>query len=125
MQSQLWTNNDNGTSRVVDSLTKQVLSKAALFTLEHVRKRLQRSPVSASYNLAAPAVVKQGIHSLLKHPLFVANDNLRGIQLHQLFKPVVPVDNPSIKVVQVAGGESTTLKRNQWTQIWWQHRQIL
>ena len=33
---QLRTNNDNGTTRVVDALTKQVLTETSLLALEHV-----------------------------------------------------------------------------------------
>ena len=38
VQRQLWTDNDNGTTGVVDALTEKVLTEAALLTLEHVRE---------------------------------------------------------------------------------------
>jgi len=38
VQLQFWTNNDNGSSRVVNTLSKQVLAEAAFLALEHIRQ---------------------------------------------------------------------------------------
>src|SRR5690606_4508980 len=43
MQFQFRTNDDNGTTGVVDTLTEKVLTEASLLTLEHVAQRFQRA----------------------------------------------------------------------------------
>ena len=40
----------------------------------------------------------------------------------QLLESVVPVDDPTIKVVQVGGGKSTAIERNERAQIRRNHR---
>jgi len=69
---------DNGTSRVVNTLTKQVLTETSGLTFQHVRKRFQCSVTRSCYRTATAAIVDQGIYSFLKHSLFVSNDNVRS-----------------------------------------------
>ncbi len=69
--------NDNRTAGIVDTLTQQVLTEAALLALEHIGKRLQRAVARARYRTAATAVVEQAVHSLLQHALLVAHDDRR------------------------------------------------
>ena len=75
---QLRADDDNRTAGIVDTLTQKVLAETALFTLEHIGKRFQRAVVRAGDRTAAAAVVDQGVDCLLQHPLFVADDDVRG-----------------------------------------------
>ena len=58
----------------------------------------------------SPAVVDKGVHRLLEHPLFVADDNLGGFQGSQPLQTVVSVDNPAVQVVEVAGCEAAAVQ---------------
>src|SRR5689334_14682987 len=59
MQPKLGTNDDYRTSGVVDSLAKQILPKAAGFTLEHIGQGLKRALSGAGNGPATPAVIEQ------------------------------------------------------------------
>src|SRR5882724_6973495 len=48
VQLQLRTNNDHGTSRIVNALAKQVLSKTSLLTFKRPTKGLERTIVYAA-----------------------------------------------------------------------------
>ena len=90
---------DNRTAGIVHPLAQQVLAEAPLLAPEHIRKGL-KGPVARARNRAAPAaVVDEGVHGLLEHPLFVAHDDVRRPQLQEPLKPVVPVDDPAVQVV--------------------------
>ena len=47
---------------------------------------------------------------LLEHPLLVADNNVRGIELDEALEAVVAVDDPAVEVVEVGGGEAATVK---------------
>ena len=98
---QLRTYDDNRTGRVVDTLTEQVLTEAALLTLQRVGERLQRTVAVALYGTALATVVKQGVDSFLQHAFLIAQDNLRSLDLHQTLQTVVTNDDATIEVVQV------------------------
>ncbi len=92
---------DNGTSGIVHTLSKQVLTETSRLTLQHIGKRLKRS-VSRPCNRTAPAaVIDQGVYRLLQHPLLVSDDNVRRAQLKQTFQTIISIDNPPVQVVQV------------------------
>ena len=74
---QLWSNNNNGTSGVVNTLTKKVLTETSGFTFQHIRKGFQGSVSRTCYRTSATTVVDQGINSFLKHTFLVTNDNIR------------------------------------------------
>ena len=78
---QLGTYHDNGTTRVVYTLTKKVLTETSGLTLQHVRQGLQRSVSRAGNGSAATTVVDQGIHCLLEHSLLVAHDDVGRAEL--------------------------------------------
>ncbi len=42
---------------------------------------------------------------MLQHPLLVADDDFRRVQIDQLLQPVVAVDDAAIQIVQIARGE--------------------
>ena len=123
VQLQRRTYHDHGTTGVVDPLTQQVLTETTLLTLDHVSQGLQRALVGASDGTATTTVIQQRIHRFLQHALFVAHDDVRGAQVQQTLETVVPVDHPTVQIVQVGGGKTTTIQRYQRTQIRRQNRQ--
>ena len=116
VQLEVRANGNNRTARVVDALTKQVLTEAALLALDHVRERLERAAVGTSDGATTTTVVEQRVHSFLKHALFVADDDFGRAQFHQPFQTVVAVDHTTVKVVEVRGGKAATVQRHQRTQ---------
>ncbi len=122
VQLQLGADDDHRTAGVVDALAEQVLAEAPLLALERVGQRFQRPVVRAAQHAAAAAVVEQRIDRLLQHALFVADDDVRRLQLHQLLQPVVAVDDAAIEVVQVRGREAAAVERHERTQFRRNHR---
>ena len=98
---QLRADNDNGTAGVVDALAEQVLTETALLALEHIGKGLERAVIRARHRTAAAAIVDQGIHSLLQHPLLVAHDDIRRAELQQTLEAVIAVDHAAVQIVEV------------------------
>ena len=123
VQLQLRTDHDHRAAGVVDALAKQVLAEAAALALDHVGERLERTLVGAGHRFAAAAVVEQRVHRLLQHALLVAHDDLGRLQFEQPLQPVIPVDYPSVEVVQVTGGKAPPIQRDERTQLRRQHRQ--
>ncbi len=117
VQLELRADDDDRAARVVDALAEQVLAEAALLALEHVAERLERPLVRTGDGLAAPAVVEQRVDRLLQHPLLVADDDVRGVELLEPLEAVVAVDDAPVEVVQVAGGEPAAVKRHERAQI--------
>src|SRR5690606_15864384 len=86
---ELGTNNDNGTARIIHTLTQQVTAEAPFLTFEHIGQRLQLATTTATERLTALAVVNQAIHRFLQHALFVADNYIRRTQLEQSLEPVI------------------------------------
>ena len=114
---QLRTDDDHRTGRIVHTLTEQVLTETALLTLQRVGKRLQRTIALTLDGRRLTGVVKQGVNSLLQHTLLVAEDHLRGLDLHQSLQAVVADDDTTIEVVEVGCGKTTTIKGNKRAQV--------
>ena len=117
LQLELGTNHDHRTAGVVHALAQQVLAEAALLALQRVGERLQRAIVGATQHAATASVVEQRVHSFLQHALFVAHDDFRRVQVHQLLQPVVAVDDATVEVVQIRRGEAAAIEWNQRTQL--------
>ncbi|MBS6163361.1 MAG: hypothetical protein KH847_05745 [Clostridiales bacterium] len=107
---QLRSDNNNGTSGVVDTLTEQVLAETPLLALQHIGKRFQRTVVRSCYRTAAAAIVDQGIHCLLKHTLFVAHNNIRRAQFKQPSQTIIAVDDAAVQIIQVGGGKTSAVQ---------------
>ena len=105
IHSQVGADDDDRTAGEVDPFTQQVLAEATLFTFDDFAQRFQGALVGALDGVAATAVVKERIHRLLQHPLFVADDDFGRIQLHQTLQALIAVDDPAIEIVDVADGE--------------------
>ena len=123
MQFERWAHHDHRATRVVHALAKKVLAEAALFALDHVRQGLQRPAVAAGDHAAAAAVVEQRVHGFLQHALLVAHDDVRSAQIEQPLEAVVAVDDATVEIVQVRGGETSAFEGHQRAQVRWQHRQ--
>ena len=111
------TDDDDGAAGIIDALAEQVLAEAALLALEHVGERLQRTVASARDRAAMAAVVEERVDGFLEHALFVVNDDVRRLQLHQVPQTVVAVDDAAIEIVEVGGRETATLERHERAQV--------
>ena len=96
---QLRADADNATAGVVDTLAEQVLTEAALLTLEHVGKGLECAVVRTSDGAAAAAVVDQRVDRFLQHALLVAHDDVGRVELNEALQAVVAVDDAAVEVV--------------------------
>src|SRR5713226_6646354 len=112
VELQFRADNDDGAAGIVHPLAEKVLAETPLFALERVAEGLERTVVGPAQNAAAAAVVKQGVDGFLKHALFIAHDDIRGAQLHELLQAVVAVDDAAIEVVQIGSGEAATVQRH-------------
>src|SRR5205823_2622888 len=113
---------DDRAAGIVHTLAKQVLAEATLLALEGIRQRLERPVVGAAQDAAAAAIVKQRVDGFLEHALFVAHNDVRGVQLHELLQAVVAVDDAAIQIVEVGSGEASAVQRHQGAQFRRQHR---
>ena len=89
---------------------------------ERIGQRLQRTVVGAAQYASTAAVVEQCVDGFLQHALFVPNDDLGRVQIHQLLQPVVAVDDATVKIVQIGSGKAATIEWNQRTKLRRNHR---
>ena len=111
---QLRTNDDYRTSRVVNTLTQQVLTETSLFTLQGVRKRLQRTVALTLNSRTLTRVIKQAVDSLLQHTLLITENHLRSLNFNQSLQTVITYDNTTIEVVEVRSSKTSTIQWHQW-----------
>ena len=101
VQLEVGADHDDRTAGVVDALAEQVLAEPPLLATQHVREALELV-VGRSGNCATPAsVVDQRVTRFLQHALLVTDDDLGRAELKQTLETVVPVDHPTVEVVQV------------------------
>src|SRR5256884_5136315 len=110
---EIGTDHDHGAARVIHALAQQVLAEAALLPFQRVGQRLQGAVVGAAQDSAAPSVVKQRVHGLLQHALFVAHDHVRSVELHEFLQPVVPVDDAPVKIIEGGGGKTSAVEGHE------------
>ncbi len=122
VQLQFRADHDDRTAGIVHALAEQVLAEAALLALERVGERLERAIVGSAQHAATAAVVEQRVDGLLQHALFVADDHVRRVKLHELLQPVVAVDHAAIQVVQVGSGKTAAVERHERAQLRRKHR---
>src|SRR6202012_776584 len=108
MQLEFGTDDDDRTAGVVYALAEQVLAEPALLALEHVGQRLQRTVARTRDRAAAATVVEEAVNGLLEHPLLVVHDDLGRAEVKEPLEAVVPVDDPSVQVIEGARGEPAT-----------------
>ena len=117
IQLQLRTDDDDGTTRVIDALAEQVLTETSALALEHVAERLERAIAGAGDGAAVATVVEQRIDRFLQHALLVPDDDIRRLQLKQVLETVVAVDDAAIEIVQIRGRKTAAFERNERTQV--------
>ena len=122
MQFLLRPHDDHGAAGVVDAFSQQVLAEASLLAFQRVRQGLERAVIGAAQHAAPPAVVKQRVHGFLQHALFVADDHIRRMQLHQLLEAVVAIDNAAIEVIQIGSRKAPAIEGHQGPQFGRDHR---
>ena len=101
VQFQIRPDHDHGTTGVIHTFTKQVLTETATLTLEHVAQRFKGTVAGTCHRAAMSAIVEQRINRLLQHALFVSNYHFRRLESQEILQTVIPVDHPTIKIVQV------------------------
>src|SRR3989449_715618 len=125
VQLEVRPDHDDGAAGIIHALAEQILTEPALLALQRIGQRFQRPVVGAGDDAAAAPVVEQRVDGFLEHPLLVADDDLRRLEVHQPLQPVVPVDDAAIEVVQVRGREPTAVERHERAQLRRDHRDDL
>ena len=122
MQKQFWPDNDHRTARIINAFAQQILTEAALLSLQHIGERFQWSLVGAGYHAPPAAIVEQSVNRFLQHPFFIPDDNIGCAQFDEAFQTIVPVDNPAVQIVQIRRGEPAAVQRHQRAQFRWDNR---
>src|SRR6185369_14041100 len=117
VQLELRTDDDYRTARVVHTLAQQVLTEATLLALEGIAEGLERAIVGATQHATTTTVIEQGVDGFLQHALFIAHDDFRSVQVHQLLQTVVTVDDATIEIVEIGRRETATVEWNEGTQL--------
>ena len=117
IESEIRTDNNNGTTRVIDALAEKILTETTGLAFKHVGEGLQRTIACTSHWAAMATVVEQGVHSFLQHALLITNDDIRCAQLEQVLETVVTIDDATIEIVQVGGRKAATFQRHERTKI--------
>ena len=119
---QLRSDNDNGTSGIVNTFTQKVLTETSGLTFQHIGKRFQRTVARSCYRTAAAAVVDQRIDCFLQHTFLIAHNDIRSAKLQQTLQTVVSVDNTAVQIVQVGSRETSSVQLYHRAQIRRDHR---
>ena len=122
MQLELRTDHDHRAPGVVHALAEQVLTEPALLALEQIAQRLQRAVARTGDRPATAAVVEQRVDRLLKHALFVVDDDLGRAEVDQSLEPVVAVDHAAVQIVEVGRGEAAAVELDHRAQLRRDHR---
>ncbi len=117
MKSQFRSHHDHRATRIVHTLTEEILAESPALPLQHVRKRLQGALARTCNNPTPPPIIEKSVNRFLKHPLLVADNNLRRVQLLQPFEPVIPIDHPPVEVVEIARRKTTSIQGDQRAEI--------
>ena len=117
MQSESWTYHNYRTTRIIYSLTQQVLTKTTLLTLDHICERFQRSFVRPSNRATTTTVIEKCIYRFLQHSLLITHNDVRRIKIEQTLQSVIPVYYTAVQVVQIRRRKSTAVQWHQRTQI--------
>ena len=120
---EIGTDDDDGTTGVVDALAEKVLTETTTLTLEHVAEGFERTVASTRDGAAVATVVEEGVDRFLQHPLFVADDDLWSFEQQKVLEAVVAVDDATIEVVEVGSGETAAFEWHQRTKVRRDHRE--
>ena len=114
---QFWSNDDNRTSRIVNTFSKQVLTETSGLTFQHVRQRLECSVSRSCYRTSTTSVIDQRINSFLKHTLLVSYDNIWCSQFKESSQTVISVNDSSVQIIQVRCCKTSSIQLYHRTQI--------
>ena len=114
---------DDRAAGIVDALAQEVLTEAPLFAFEQIREGFQGTVAGAGHSAATAAIINEGVHRFLQHAFFVAHDDVRRSQRHELLQTVVAVNHTAIEIVQVGSGKTAAIQLHHRTQFRGQHRQ--
>ncbi len=119
------TGHDDGASGVVDALTEEVLAEAALLALQHVGERAELAAVAGGEErlAAAGGVVEERVDGFLQHAFFVAVNDFRRADAHELLEARVAVDDAAVQVVEVGRGEAAAVELHHRAQVRREHRE--
>ena len=84
VQLQLGSNHDYRAAGIINALSQQVLAESPLLAFQRVRERLEWTIVGPAQYPSPTTVIKQRVHSFLQHALFIAHDDFRSMEVHQL-----------------------------------------
>ena len=93
-----------------------------MLTLKHIANTLETAaPTSCIDGTATTSsrVVDQTINGLLQHALLIVLDYLWCIELDELLKAVITVNDAAVEVVEVTRREAPTAQGYHWPQVWW------
>ena len=88
--------NNHRATGIIHTLAEQVLAEPTALALEHIGKTFQCAIACAGHGTTVATVVKQGVDGLLQHPFLIADDDLGGFQLREIFQAIVAVDDAPI-----------------------------
>ena len=83
MKLQLWSDCYNRAARVVDALSKQVLTETPLLTFQHIRKGLQWTIARPRNRASATTIIYECIYCFLQHALLVPDNDIRCTEVEQ------------------------------------------
>ena len=63
------------------------------------------------------SVFQKRVNGLLQHSLFIPDYYVGSAEFEELFQPVISVNYSSVKIVEVRGSKSPSIKRNKRPQI--------
>ena len=111
------TNHDNASAGVVNTLAEQVLTETSLLAAEQIAEGFQGTVSGTGDRTSAAAVVDQSVNGFLKHALLVADNDVRGAEVHKALQTVVAVDDAAVQVIQVGSGETSAFQLHHGAQI--------
>src|SRR5690606_34022096 len=79
--------------------------------------RLESAVACTGDGATVTTVVEESIDRFLQHALLVPDNDIRSLELKQVLETVVPVDDTTVKIVQIGSRETTSLKRHERTQV--------
>ncbi len=117
VEFELGADDDDGAAGIIHAFAKEVHAEAAVFSFEHVGEGFEGAIAGAEHGTTVAAVVDEGINGFLKHAFFVADDDFRSFELEETAEAVVAVDDATVEVVEVGGGEASTFEGNEGAQV--------
>ena len=107
--SQFRADDDDAAAGVVNTFAEQVLTEPSDFSFENVREGFEFAIAGPGHASAVPSVIEECVNGFLQHPFLVAQDDFGRAHLDEFGEAVVPMDEPPVQIVQIAGGEPAAI----------------